>query len=64
MIKNTKIAQKVRVLPSTDHEYSGRVGVFHYEDKDSGELSCTVTFGDGIPTYFSPEELEEVKEYD
>jgi len=59
MLKNPDTKQRVKVRPSTDHEYSNKEGVYHYQDGDCSH-PCVVTFGDGKPTYFKAEELDSI----
>lgn len=56
MLKDTSKRQKVRVTTDESGEYLDKIGYFHYADDHDPDL-CTVTFGDGIPTYFKRSEL-------
>ncbi len=58
MLKDTSRKQRVTITGDDTGDYKGREGVFHYIDDEDG--LCTVTFGDGIPTYFQPSELSPI----
>ena len=60
MLKNINQKQRVKILASKEHKYSEREGVYHYQDREDPDW-CVVTFGDGISTYFLPEELESME---
>lgn len=56
MLKDTHTKQRVKVTTDESGEYLDKIGMFHYTDENDPDL-CTVTFGDGIPTYFHRSEL-------